>query len=76
MVWQMNTKNKDTVKDALVYFEKKYGKPPTSIICNPEVTIEADIPVHKYHPVLANLLFIGEIENETQVPMDLEASKN
>ena len=69
MAWLMNTTNpvEDAVKDALAYFEKKYGKPPSVIVCNPSLDIKGQqIAVEKYQPVLANLLYIGELENENQ----------
>jgi hypothetical protein len=75
MMWMMNNKSKDTVKDALVYFERKYGKPPSVIICNPEVKITSDVPVETRLFVLANLLWIGEIKDETDISLDMEASK-
>ena len=68
MAWQMNkTKSiEDNVKIALAYFEKKYGKPPTSIVCNPDVDIKGtEIAVRKYRPVMANILMIGEINEKS-----------
>lgn len=65
MCWLMNKNSKDPVQDALDYFEKKYGKPPSVIVCNPSLDIKVQqIAVERYKPVLANLLYIGELEDE------------